>query len=270
MTRVNNCEGEGGSDNKLHLHVSFKFVVVLPSNPLATDGPTLQHLGKQRPRPARRHHHRPAALKRNATDGHISLWEAQLTAEGDKEDKPLEPVKLVFFVPLTSFLYPFRLDHVETSPKDKVPGKEEMPLKGEEPLKPSQPSEVRESSKMPLKPPKNEQPSESNERPKTPVKPAKNEQPSESNERPKTPVKPAKNEQPSEDSEHLKTPLKPAQSTEGRESSNISQKPPKNAQSSEDNERPKTPIKTKNEENASPLSPPDDDVKKSVNSIKRK
>lgn len=96
MTRVNDCEGEGGSDNKLYLHVSFKFVVVLPSNPLATDGPTLQHLGKQRPRPVRRHHHRPAALKRNATDGHISLWEAQLTAEGDKEDKPLEPVKLVF------------------------------------------------------------------------------------------------------------------------------------------------------------------------------
>ena len=79
-----------------YICMSFKFVVVLPSNPLATDGPTLQHLGKQRPRPARRHHHRPAALKRNATDGHISLWEAQLTAEGDKEDKPLEPVKLVF------------------------------------------------------------------------------------------------------------------------------------------------------------------------------
>lgn len=95
MMRVNNCEGEGGNDNKLHLHVSFKFLVVLPSNPLATDGPTLQHLGKQRPRPVRHHHHRPAALKRNATDGHISLWEAQLTVEGDKEDKPLEPVKLV-------------------------------------------------------------------------------------------------------------------------------------------------------------------------------
>jgi hypothetical protein len=66
--------------------------VTLPTKPLSTDGPTLQHLGAQRPRPARKHRHRPAATKQQTDSEEVSVWKAPPTTSDDidKDHVPLE------------------------------------------------------------------------------------------------------------------------------------------------------------------------------------
>ena len=58
------------------------FSVLIPSSPLQTDGPSLQHLNKGRPRPVRHHRRKPAALRQQADDQPDSVWDsAKITVE---------------------------------------------------------------------------------------------------------------------------------------------------------------------------------------------
>ena len=75
--------------------VLFVTVVSLPANPLSTDGPALQHLGAQRPRPNRKHRNRPGGVKRNV-DGNepTSVWDALGSSADDIDSStPLESDK---------------------------------------------------------------------------------------------------------------------------------------------------------------------------------
>lgn len=70
----------------------FTCSVLIPSSPLETDGPSLQHLNKGRPRPVRHHRRKPAALKQQANDTPDSVWEEGKTTI-EEPDAVKTPVK---------------------------------------------------------------------------------------------------------------------------------------------------------------------------------
>ncbi len=84
-----------GADRHCYV-VSLFLLVLIPSSPLQTDGPSLQHLNKNRPRPVRHHRRKPAALKQQANDLPDSVWNMPTDEPDTKKEsvvKTPEPVK---------------------------------------------------------------------------------------------------------------------------------------------------------------------------------
>ena len=87
---------------------SFFSSVLIPSSPLQTDGPSLQHLNKNRPRPVRHHRRKPAALRQQANDLPDSVWDKPTNGieEPDSKDervlkpKTPEPIKPILPEPV--------------------------------------------------------------------------------------------------------------------------------------------------------------------------
>ena len=77
----------------VHVFIFIYSLVVLPSDPLTTDGPTLQHLGNKRPRPPRRNQNRPAGLKKAAETGPSSIWDLPASDDTDSNSTPVETKK---------------------------------------------------------------------------------------------------------------------------------------------------------------------------------